>query len=529
MTTASSNRIFKVSSFSIWSSICCLILLLIAFRQAETALFAAWQTEEYSHGFLIPVIAAMMALHLLAIKRPEINPSWSGIGFIIIAILLQIITSLSAFGTTAQYGLIFGLTGLVVANFGKKTAYIIAPALAYLIFAIPLPHLFQANLSQGLQLLSSNIGVRLLDSIGIPVFQQGNVIDLGTYRLQVVEACSGLRYLFPLMSFGYLVAVLLEDSLWKRILLFLSTIPISIGMNVLRITIIGVTVDKWGIEMAEGFIHTFEGWTVFIICLALLMIETWILLHVGNRGRFRYDYVGLSRGPYFSAQTSRKSPAIAALILMVFFTGITFVERNNHIKEIIPSPPPFSSFPLQLGEWQGKRDVIPPDVLAALRPSDYWLANYTHPNDKNFINFYVAYYNSQREGITTHSPSNCLPGDGWEISNSHIVPITLANGEVIRVTRLLIHKGQDSQLVYYWFNERGRNLTETYYAKWYLLWDSLTMNRTDGALIRLITPLSEPSAEQQGDSRLKAFMEKALPVVNRYIPGAEINKNATMP
>ena len=149
-----------------------------------------------------------------------------------------------------------------------------APAFVYLIFAIPLPHLFQADLSQGLQLLSSTIGVWPLDVMGIPVFQEGNVIDLGGYRLQVVEACSGLRYLFPLMSFGYLVAFLLQDRMWKRILIFLSTIPISICLNSLRITIIGITVDLWGPKMAEGFIHAFEGWVIFLICLVLLMLET---------------------------------------------------------------------------------------------------------------------------------------------------------------------------------------------------------------------------------------------------------------
>lgn len=104
----------------------------------------------------------------------------------------------------------------------------------------------------------------------IPVFLEGNIIDLGVYQLQVVEACSGLRYLFPLMSLGFIAAYFYQAAFWKRAIVFLMTIPITILMNSFRIGVIGVMVDNWGISMAEGFLHDFEGWIIFMACAAIL-------------------------------------------------------------------------------------------------------------------------------------------------------------------------------------------------------------------------------------------------------------------
>jgi exosortase/archaeosortase family protein len=94
----------------------------------------------------------------------------------------------------------------------------------------------------------------------------------------VADACSGLRYLFPLMTLGFIAAYLFNAPLWQRAIIFLSTIPLTVGMNSLRIGIIGVTVNFWGIQMAEGFLHFFEGWIIFMACMTLLLAEMWLLL-----------------------------------------------------------------------------------------------------------------------------------------------------------------------------------------------------------------------------------------------------------
>ena len=104
--------------------------------------------------------------------------------------------------------------------------------------------------------------------MGVPVYLDGNVIDLGVYKLQVAEACSGLRYLFPIMSFTYVFAVLYRGPLWHKLVLLALAVPIAVLMNAVRIGIIGILVDRYGIAQAEGFLHVFEGWVVFLSCIA---------------------------------------------------------------------------------------------------------------------------------------------------------------------------------------------------------------------------------------------------------------------
>jgi exosortase len=132
-------------------------------------------------------------------------------------------------------------------------------------------------------LWSSALGVGWLQLVGVTAFREGNVIDLGTVQLQVVEACSGIRYLLPLTSLALLCAYLFKDRMWKRVLLVLSSVPISILVNGFRIGVIGVLVEWYGQEASEGFSHLFEGWVLFMASLGLLILEMWLLAKIGPK------------------------------------------------------------------------------------------------------------------------------------------------------------------------------------------------------------------------------------------------------
>ena len=496
----------------------CLTLLLSATRTAGADLLAAWQSDEYSHGVVIPFIAALIAWHRLTETRPAIRPSWWSLAAFAHSLLLLLIAELAAFQTAAHYGFIIALAALSLAFLGTKPTRLLLPAFIYLFFAVPLPHLLYSSLSQNLQLFSSTLGVWFLDALAVPVFQDGNVIDLGGYKLQVVEACSGLRYLFPLLSFGYLMGYLLSDKLWKRAVLFLSAIPITIFMNSLRIAVIGITVNLWGEGMAEGFIHEFEGWVVFLLCVLILLAEVILLLQIGTGGRFRYEFFGPAHGALFSTPPRLASPIIgaiisSALLFIVFGTGI-IGERE----QVIPAHPAFSTFPKTLGSWRGVQKTLEPDILAGLQLSDYVLADYADEQGRNPVDFYIAYYDSQRIGSSTHSPSSCIPGGGWQITDNAIKTIPLSSGGSVTVSRFVIKKAGTSQLVYFWFDERGRDITETSYAKWYLLLDSIRLHRTDGALVRLVSPIEAGETEAAADARLRDFLSLAYPVLTNFIP-----------
>jgi EpsI family protein len=171
-----------------------------------------------------------------------------------------------------------------------------------------------------------------------------------------------------------------------------------------------------------------------------------------------------------------------------------------------------------LGQWQGRPNRIEAIYLDVLKLDDYILADYVGP-DLRPVNFYVAYYASQRKGESAHSPRSCIPGGGWEIVSltQRSVDGAAVGGKTLRVNRVLIQKGDDQQLVYYWFQQRGRNLTNEYMVKWYLFWDALTENRTDGALVRVVARVN-PSLED-ADRELSAFARTVSAQLSAYIPG----------
>jgi exosortase D (VPLPA-CTERM-specific) len=498
-----------------------LTLLLFAYHPIMPELWINWQRDEYSHGVLIPLLAALLGWHRLAEKRPALLPSWWGVAWLVMAGLALLVGVLAAFPAAAHYGVIIGLVGLSLSFFGTAATCALIPAFVYLLFAVPLPHLVHTTLSQELQLLSSTIGVMVLELFHVPVFQEGNIIDLGGYKLQVVDACSGLRYLFPLMSFGFLIAYLLEDRFWKRAVLFLSSIPITIAMNSLRIAFIGVTVQIWGTRMAEGMVHELQGWVVFAASVAVLLAEGWLLMHLGNhKGRFRFEYMGLPRAKLSLALPSLSAPIVLATALCTLWAlafGTTLVNQRGEIR---PEHPPFAHFPLQLDQWHGRSESLEPAILDSLNLSDYWLADYRHAEEKTPVNLYLAYYASQRVGSAAHSPADCIPGGGWRITDKS--DKILANG--MKITALTIQRGEAKQLVYYWFSARGRVLTESTHAKWYMMVDALTLRRTDGALVRLVTPLAAQDTRQQAEKRLEDFLSTALPAIDTFIPGKELNR-----
>src|SRR5262249_10036300 len=352
-----------------------------------------------------------------------------------------------------------------------------------------------------------------------PVYLTGNVIDLGVYKLQVVEACSGLRYLYPLLSLGFLAAYLFQAPLWQRALVFLSAIPITIVMNSFRIGMVGLLIDRWGTRQAAGLLHFFEGWVIFIACAAILAAEIWLLARFrSGKSFFEVFHLPKVTASLKQALQSGNSFPLTACLLLLCAAGMASFYLSSGRHEVVPERLRFISFPANLGPWQGRPSLLEPQIDHALGLDDYIISNYSKPKN-DVVNLYVAYYASQRKGLSPHSPSVCIPGDGWQITklertsyHSNALKLTLP------LNRVVIARDNNKQLVYYWFVRRGRNVANEYWSKGYLLIDAITKNRTDGALVRLVTPLYPGESEQAGDERLQSFIEALQPRLQAYLP-----------
>jgi exosortase D (VPLPA-CTERM-specific) len=501
-----------------------ILIAFIGFSSGLSELLRRWAVEEqYSHGFLIPVVSAW----LLWTRRDALlasigRPSWFGPLVISLAALLHIVGKLSALALLPQLGFIVALIGIVLSFGGTPLLKATFLPIAFLIFAIPLPYIIDAGLSFQLQLISSQLGVFFIRLFQIPVYLEGNVIDLGVYKLQVVEACSGLRYLYPLMSLGFLAAYLFQAPIWQRTLVFLSTIPITIVMNSLRIGLVGVMVDHFGPQDADGFLHMFEGWIIFIACAGLLAAEMYVLARFSGKQFFDVFYppkLTVSRGAHiFASHTVKHTPLLTCLLLLCATgTAVLFVSARQ---EIIPDRRLFVSFPVTLGEWRGRASSLDPQVEHGLGLTDYILSDYVK-RDGRSVNLYVAYYANQRTGSSPHSPSVCIPGNGWQITDLERTQFTSNDSSVsLPLNRVVITRGSGKQLVYYWFEERGIKIANEYWSKLYLLRDALFENRTDGALVRLTTPVYSGEAESEADNRLQDFTRIVVPNLAPYLPPA---------
>jgi EpsI family protein len=177
--------------------------------------------------------------------------------------------------------------------------------------------------------------------------------------------------------------------------------------------------------------------------------------------------------------------------------------------------------PLTVGEWTGVPSVMDSKTLAVLNLSDYTILDYRDGRGKE-VNVYVAYNGSQRKGKSSHSPDSCLPGAGWIFHDSGRTPLRIrADGTPMQVSRAFMEKSGSRQLSYYWFPQRGRVLTDMYQLKAYAFWDALTQHRTDGALVRLITPVYESEKVEAAEARLRGFAHLFVPILDDYLPGRE--------
>jgi EpsI family protein len=159
-------------------------------------------------------------------------------------------------------------------------------------------------------------------------------------------------------------------------------------------------------------------------------------------------------------------------------------------------------------------------ILNALKLDDYLNIDYRRNGSNDRVNLYVAYYGSQRKGASAHSPRTCIPGGGWKIDRIRQVNLDVVgpNGQPLAVNRLVISKGARRELVYYWFQQRGRIVTNEFLVKWYILIDSMLRHRTDGALVRLVTSLGAGEPESAADQRLASFAALAYPELATMIP-----------
>lgn len=470
-----------------------------------SGLVSIWlESEEYGHGLV--VVAALC--FLVYRRRDEL--SWGSPGcwqlsaaLAVLPALAVLVGALTGISQLEQYGFWLFAALLVYAWGGVALLRALLMPLLVLLLVIPVPYAIQVALTAQLQLASSELGAAVIRAAGGVVFLQGNVIDMGKLTLLVDEACSGLRYLFPLMALGAILAYVIAAPLWKQLLLVAAAVPVTVFMNGLRIAGTGLLVDRYGVAHSQGFLHAFEGWAVFIAALGLLGIIAVLLVRFGA-------------GPVVVAAAAPAAPnprarAVVAWVLCASTAGAFVLHQRP---ESVPPRRGFSEFPYALGDWSAQAQPLPADLARVAGASDYYHGELVAAVGAP-VNLYIAYYASQRRGAVPHSPLVCLPGDGWTIRSVSRMQLRDALGRPFQVNRVVSSKGRDTVLAYFWIKQGAQQYGNVWAARLGLLMSALGSGRTDGALVRLVTSVAADETADQADARLVAA---ASPLVTAMLP-----------
>lgn len=480
-----------------------------------------WERDDYSYCYLIPFIV----LYLLWEKKNYFldkiaMPDWKGMILLVIGIAFYWLGELGGEFYIIYLSSWFILVGICVLNMGiRKVKTIIFP-LFFILTMFPLPNFFNFKITLILKIISSKLGVMMMQVYGMSAYREGNVIDLGFTKLQVVDACSGLRYLFPMIVLSILLAYFYKARWWKKLVLVLSSVPLTILTNSLRIALTGILSEKFGSKVVEGFFHDFEGWLIFMITLGILLGEMWILEKL-FKNKDAIEIIDYGDKESIDAGEALKQGSVlirpqflVSVVLLSLTLGLT---QGIEFREAVPMNRSFSEFPMKVGEWVGSRQLMELKFVEELDFSDYIMADYKDESGK-IVNFYVAYYASQRKGESIHSPASCLRGGGWSFNQAGSAHIVLKDGSMMPVNRAVIEKAPVKQLSYYWFPSRDRILTNAYQMKLYNFWDALTRQRTDGSLVRVITLVYPDESLEAAEKRMQAFISDINPVLKEFLP-----------
>jgi len=210
---------------------------------------------------------------------------------------------------------------------------------------------------------------------------------------------------------------------------------------------------------------------------------------------------------------------IGRIVVLSALLTVGSIAARPSKPEQAPPRQAFAQFPAEIDRWHSVGSPeLDPRILATLGVDDYVNRIYAAGNE--YAALYAGYYQSQRQGDAVHSPLNCLPGAGWQPLSRRDLDVRLADGRTISINRYVIQKGLDRQVVLYWYQSHGRVVSNEYIGKFYLVYDAIRLNRTDAALVRVVSPVADasPAAETAANDRAVEFVRSIFPVLTRYLP-----------
>ncbi len=500
------------------------ILFTLAYWVPLRAIVNVWKTnDDYSYGFLILPIAAYLFWEMRGrLKGIELKSSWAAFPALLFFIVVSIYGILGSSGHIARPAVPVILLLMAAFCFGLTFTRKMLLPLGFLIFMVPLPNVLDRTIGVFLKSVSSQLGGALIKAFGISVFVSGNVIDLGVTKLQVVDACSGLRFVFPLLALGIVYAHFFENQMWKKIFLTVSTIPIAILTNGLRIGITGIMTKYYGPKAAEGFFHDVSGWVIFMTAFAflfLLSLGLRVIAPAAGNGKTTDASFGTSPNTAPYPMKLNSDVRISVLVSAGLLLGVTFLSISTQAMPRIVLRDGIENFPLQFSNWNGRANIVPPETISKSGAEEAFSAFYTDSAGQG-VSLYIGYRGSaflENENFF-HSPTVCLPAAGWRIIDQSIHPIHGIPGYgELPVTRMVMEAMGSRKIVYFWFQTKNKLTYDKNINRYHLTIHAIRKDNTYDLFIRPITEVQPGEREADADRRLEAFVKEIMPVLRRFL------------
>jgi exosortase D (VPLPA-CTERM-specific) len=485
-----------------------------------------WARPEFRFKAFVPLVSLILFLQVLrpmprAIRHDRTR--WVGVAGVGGALLLALLGNLVQIDDFVFIAIILWMAGMIVSGFGLRGGLAFWAPIASLFLMLPLPRFVVAPIHRALETMAAELGMGLLRLKGIPAHLDGQILDFGIHQMRVGEAMAGLVNFLPVMLVFFFFATVYRGPLWSRLMPLVLAAPIMVLLTSGRIALLGLAIDRSGAEAAETVLRLTQDWVFFGVCVAVILCLVLGMQSLAGHSLERHDIdldlYGLAV-PFRRAMTiSPTAPLVSAAVLTAVVSA-SFALVPSRSGGLIERSA-FSQFPPDVGGWYGTRSAIPAYTENILNADDYVLIDYFHPDERAPVNFWSAYYYAQegdKGGI--HSPQDCLPIDGWNIVSFRPVEVGIETSgtNAITLNRAVIRREETEAIVYYWFDGRGRRLSNERLARLLVKVDGLLRGRTDGALVRFATTILPDESEEQAEERLRRLMEQALPHLERFVP-----------
>ncbi|MBN2374347.1 VPLPA-CTERM-specific exosortase XrtD [bacterium] len=514
-------KMYGIISLSVMS-----VSLIACYYSTLQGLYHVWINDgDYSYALLIPLITGYLIWERRKmIVNSLIKTNWIGGSLFLMFLMISAYGILGSSPSAVRSSIPFMILSITLFCAGMEMFKILAFPLSLLFLMIPMPTMLQAMVGVPLKRISTRLGEWILRLAGVSVFVEGNIIDMGITKLQVVDACSGLRYILPLLTIGILFAYFFEKNRWRRIILAIATIPLSIIINGIRIGFTGILAQYFGSKVADGFFHGFSGWIVFMFAFAFLFIFHRVI-KFSIKDNNKKD-VKINRLKNTSKAVTPRQGMIPVIIVTSSLLSLAIFGYKTAAFPNVTIKKGLSSFPLSINEWKGSLNEMDPEMVALSGAEESFDAVYRSKSGDDIF-LYIGYRGSpfsENENFF-HSPSICLPASGWRVlsSDTHEI-LNMPEFKTIRVRRMTIEKFNERCLVYYWFQTNRYTAHDVNLNRWHLTLHALTRDNTHDLFIRLISPIESGEKPEATEARVDEFTRSMTAALDRFLSDNQIQQ-----